>query len=89
MKRFSFNEDDGSEDEDNLDEMQFFMPSSEFVSMGQFVDPHQDLLNLSIKICEKSFFWKLYTAQKKVRIIEDVFKKLKSFTEEGDRDAIL
>jgi hypothetical protein len=87
MKRFSFGEDE-PEDEEELDDMQFFMPSSEFISMGQFADPNQEILNLSIKICEKSIFWRFYSSQKKVQIIGDVFKQLKKITE-GNSDAIL
>lgn len=86
MKRFSFDEDDNYEDDDDLEDMKFLMPSSEFISMGS---TEQDLLGLAIRVCEKSWFWKFYGAQKKIEIVQVVFEKLRDIIEDGEQDATL
>lgn len=92
MKRFSFGGDEDNEDEDDFDaeaeaEARYMFPDpSEFITMTQFENPDHNLLNYTIKICEKSWFWNFYGASTKIKIIKDVFENLKSLTE-GNKNA--
>lgn len=82
MKRFYFG-DDEDEDEENLEsDPNFMFPDpSEFITMAQFENPDNHILNCSIKICEKSWFWNFYKVSTKVKMIREVFESLKIMTE--------
>ena len=90
MKRFSFGGDEDNEDEDEMDaesEARYMFPDpSEFITMTQFENPDHNLLNYTIKICEKSWFWNFYRVSTKIKMIAQVFENLKIMTE-GQNDA--
>lgn len=75
MKRFEFD----SEDEDDNDEM----TNQGFFSMIP-MDSEEDLIDQSIRICEKNFFWKFYSIDKKIKDLEKIYYFLLSVQEEGD-----
>lgn len=75
MKRFEFD----SEDEDDNDEM----TNQGFFSMIP-MDSEEDLMDQSIRICEKNFFWKFYSIDKKIKDLEKIYYFLLSVQEEGD-----
>jgi hypothetical protein len=90
MKRFSFGGDEDNEDEEEMDaesEARYMFPDpSEFITMTQFENPDHNLLNYTIKICEKSWFWNFYRVSTKIKMIRQVFENLKIMTE-GQKDA--
>lgn len=83
MKRFSFNEDDENED-DELDEMKY-MPE---LIMSQFGDMSGDSLDIALKICEKSLFWRFYSVKKKLKILKMAFDDLNKIIEGIDDASI-
>jgi hypothetical protein len=88
MKRFYFGEDDEDSGEDEeFDETKFLMPdAAELISMTQFDNPDQHILNCAIKICEKSLFWRLRSLSYKLKAFETAFTTIKKLTE-GQNDA--
>lgn len=87
MKRFYFgDEENEDEDESEVDPMNMFPDPSEFIAMTQFENPDHYILNCSIKICEKSWFWNFYGISKKIKMIREVFEYLKILLE-GNTDA--
>lgn len=89
MKRFYFGEEENYEDEDEFDsdsEPHMFPDPADFITMAQFENPDNFILNSSIKICEKSLFWNFFGVSKKIKMISKVFESLKKLTE-GNKDA--
>ncbi|NBT57302.1 hypothetical protein EBT16_00805 [bacterium] len=86
MKRFYFgNEEGDEEDEDELDDTRFMMPdASEFISMARLDNPDQYLLECSLRMCEKSLFWRLFSVERKTSMLSKVFIELKKLTEGFD-----
>lgn len=76
MKRFRF--DDDEENEEENDEENHHM-GPEFFSMAQFPLDYgnNNILDSSIKICEKSFFWKFYKLQTKLNKIKEAYNFLR------------
>jgi hypothetical protein len=83
MKRFYFgNEDGDEEDEEDIDDPRFMTPdASEFISMARLDNPEQYLLECSLRMCEKSLFWRFFGAEKKISMVSKVFLDLKKLTE--------
>jgi len=88
MKRFYFGNDEGDdEDEEDLEDPRFMMPDpSEFIAMTRFENPEQNLMDLSIRICEKSLFWMFFGVARKMSMITRVFTDLNKL-QEGIDDA--
>lgn len=86
MKRFYFgNEDGDEEDEEDINDPRFMMPDPyEFISMAKFDNPDQNLLGCSLRICEKSLFWRFFGVEKKISMFSKVFLELKKITEGMD-----
>jgi hypothetical protein len=76
LKRFNFEEDD--DEENNNDEMF----NQGFFSMGPFPIPEDGIIDQSIKICEKNFFWKFYSIDKKLKDLEKTYYFLQSMLDE-------
>jgi hypothetical protein len=85
MKRFYFG-DENEDEEDSEDPMEMFPDPSEFISMTQFENPDHHIINCSIKICEKSWFWNFYKISKKTKMVQEVFESLKKLLE-GNKNA--
>ena len=76
MKRFNFDDDDEEENNDEMFGQGFF-------SMAPFPIPNEDsLIDQSIKICEKNFFWKFYSIDKKLIDLEKTYYFLQSILDE-------
>lgn len=84
MKRFSFNEDDEEDDDEELDETKY-LPE---LIMSQFGDTPDDSLNIALRICEKSLFWRFYSVKRKLKILKDVFNDLTKIIEGIDDASI-
>jgi hypothetical protein len=90
MKRFYFGDDEQEdENDDDFDESKFIMPdAAELIAMTQFENPDQYLLSYSIRICERSFFWRFLNIDSKLNMIDKAFNNLKKITE-GQNNASL
>lgn len=88
MKRFYFgNEEGDDDDEEDLDDPNFMMPDpSEFISMARLDNPDQYLLECSLRMCERSLFWRFFSVERKISMVGKVFIELKKLTE-GMEDA--
>lgn len=83
MKRFHFGDDEENDDEEEINDEERFIQSPDFFSMAQFpLESGNPLLDYSIKICEKSFFWKFYSLQTKLSKIKETYIFLIDLEEE-------
>ena len=77
MKRFFFEEEDDDDDEmmdEEGQQMPEFIP--EFFAMSQQENPANHMLSCAIKICERSFLWRFFSLERKMRMVERVFMEL-------------
>lgn len=79
MKRFNFDEEDDNE-EDHPEK--FFGP--DFFSMAQFPLENNGTLECVVKICEKSFFWKFYNLETKLKKIKQAYNFLRDLQNEEE-----
>lgn len=87
MKRFYFGNEEGDDDEEGeeFDDPRFMMPDpTEFITMAGLESPYKHLLDCAIRICEKSLFWRLFGAGRKISMIRQVFSDLQKLTEGTD-----
>jgi hypothetical protein len=89
MKRFFFEEEDDDNDEDMTEDgegrmMPEFIP--EILAMSGQTNPAAHILDCSIRICEKSFFWRFMSISKKIKMVESVFGDLSQLLEFKDSD---
>lgn len=83
MKRFFF-EEEGDDDEDEMmDEAGRMMPEfiPEFLAMSNQENPANHILSCSVRICERSFFWRFMGITKKMRMVQSVFEDLTRLVE--------
>jgi hypothetical protein len=74
MKRFYFGSDEeGDEDDSESFEMP---PSSGLIAMTPAESPFGNLLECSVRLCEKSVFWLFLPADKKLNMVKKVFEEL-------------
>lgn len=72
-------EDDDEEDEDFFDDDDFYGKEDMIKELEISFQESQNKTNIikqAIKICSKSFFWRFYSYQTKLKMIEDCFKRL-------------
>jgi hypothetical protein len=85
MKRFFFEdeEDDDDGDEEMMGEAGRGFPEMipEIFAMPHQDDPYRHILDCSIRICEKSMFWRFISLSKKTSMIEKVFHDLRGLME--------
>jgi hypothetical protein len=85
MKRFYFGSDD---DEDGEDAEAFDAPGpSEFIAMTNVESPFKHLLDCSIRVCEKNFFWRFLSPADKMQMIKKVFDSFSQLEMEYEGDA--
>lgn len=88
MRRFYFEDEEGEEDDENMEDMEFMMPGpQEFISMAQIENPEHFLLNYALKICEKSILWRFKGIADRINMIEEVYERVKRLTEGKNKDA--
>lgn len=87
MKRFFFEDEDDEEGEDEMmgRPMPEFVP--EFFAMNG-EDPNRYILEYSLKVCEKTLFWRFRTVKQKTDLIGKVFSSLKNMMDFGPSDPI-
>ena len=89
MRRFYYGSED-EDDEDDEDLEGFEMPSaSEFISMTQIESPFKNLMESSIRVCERNFFWRFLSLGGKLKMIQKVFAGLSAIERGYEKDANL
>jgi hypothetical protein len=83
MRRFYFG-DEGHEEDDEADEMDFVMPESGFITMTPMDNPEHYLLGCAIKLCENSIFWRFLDNSTRLKMIEEAYKTFRQLTEGND-----
>lgn len=91
MRKFYFEDNFEDEDEDDFeDEMIEKGIHEDKVALAQLdlfeLELNKKILIMAIKICENSFFWKLYSMNKKMNLISNSYNKLIEILN-GEEDA--
>lgn len=79
MRRFSFGDDEEEEEDEDMEtemEIQRAFPE-DFITMTQFGNPNADIMNLALRVCEKSWLWRFRGVSSKLKRIEETFFRLK------------
>jgi hypothetical protein len=74
MRRFSFGDEDEEEEDEEMDIQRSF--PEDFITMTQFGNPDGEIMNLAIRICEKSWLWRFRTAPSAVVVASSAAKCL-------------
>jgi hypothetical protein len=90
MKRFDYYDDEENEDESNeppISPQEYKELIAEDQALQQesveltYLALNQKLIAKSIKVCEKSFFWKFYSLQTQLSMISKVYFQLRDLQE--------
>lgn len=82
MKRFYFGSDEEGEGEED-DSESFEMPhASGLIAMTPTESPFGNLLECSMRLCEKSIFWRFLSIEDRLKMIKKVFEDLANMEKE-------
>jgi hypothetical protein len=84
MRQFFFN---GDEDPKSKNEFDFADTDDVEIIQAQVnlvaVDLNQKLMELALRVCEKSFWWRWYSADKKIEVLTKVYGAIEEMTAIG------
>lgn len=89
MKKFYFGGDEDGDDEDEGEGMEDFgAPGAhEIIAMTHMDSPSRHLMELAVRVCEKSMLWGFASPEDKIASIKKVFYALMEMEKEYDLDA--
>lgn len=85
MKKFYFGGDEDGDDED-MEDMEAPGPH-EIIAMTQMDSPSRHLMELAVRVCEKSIVWGFTSPEDKIAAVKKVFDALVDMEKEYDLDA--
>lgn len=87
LDRFFYMDDDGDEEFENYGGNSEIISFAHIELMSSGLD--QRLLETTISFLEKSFWWKFKSADAKLRLIEEAYKRLRKVTTEEEKNGEL
>lgn len=85
MKKFYFGGDEDGDDED-MEDMEAPGPH-EIIAMTHMESPAKHLMDLAVRVCERSILWCLTSPEDKMAQVRKVFAELVEMEREYDLDA--